>query len=52
MKRAIHTLKKQGARISRSQWLEEAEAAEASGAPSTGAAIVKHIADMGIEEED
>ncbi|CAJ1954872.1 unnamed protein product [Cylindrotheca closterium] len=38
--------------VTRAQWLVEAEQAEASGAPLTSAAIVRHSIGQGVEEED
>lgn len=38
--------------VTRSQWLSEAEQAEAAGAPLTSAAIVRHSIGQGVEEED
>lgn len=38
--------------VTRAQWLAEAEQAEASGAPLTCAAIVRHSIGQGVEEED
>ena len=50
--RAVTSLTKHEAVIPRAQWLEEAEKAEASGAPLTSAAIVKHTATKDVEEQD
>jgi pre-mRNA-processing factor 6 len=52
MERAVKSLLKQDAVISRDQWLQEAEAAEASGAPVTSAAIVRYTVGLNVEEED
>ena len=50
--RAVKSLTKNEAVISRDQWLQEAEAAEASGAPVTSAAIVKCTIGKDVDEED
>jgi pre-mRNA-processing factor 6 len=50
--RAVKSLAKHEAVVTRAQWLQEAEAAEASGAPLTSAAIVKHSIGMGVDLED
>ena len=50
--RAVKSLTKNEAVISRDQWLQEAEAAEASGAPATSAAIVKWTIGKDVDEED
>jgi pre-mRNA-processing factor 6 len=50
--RAVKSLAKNEAVVTRTQWLQEAEAAEAAGAPLTSAAIVKHAVGLGVEMED
>ncbi|KAL9933207.1 hypothetical protein V8E36_007925 [Tilletia maclaganii] len=52
MKRAVESLKKNGAVLSREQWLREAEQVEKDGSPLTCAAIVKATIHLDIEEED
>ncbi|GAA5961681.1 hypothetical protein JCM3765_000473 [Sporobolomyces pararoseus] len=48
----VTALKKNGAELSREQWMSEAEKAEAQGSPVTAQAIVKATVHLGIEEED
>ena len=50
--KAVQSLEKHDAVISRTHWLKEAEAAEAAGAPLTSSAIVKHTISMGVDVED
>ena len=50
--RAVKSLQKHDAVVTRAQWLQEAETAEAAGAPLTSAAIVKHTVGIGVEQED
>lgn len=50
--RAVRSLRKQDAVISREQWLEEAEKAESADAPITSAAIIHHTIGQDVEEED
>jgi len=50
--RAVRSLAKHDAVISRTQWLQEAEAAESSGSPITSAAIVKYTIGKDVEDED
>ena len=50
--RAVKSLTKNEAIISRDQWLQEAESAETSGAPATSAAIVKWTIGKDVDEED
>jgi len=50
--KAVRSLAKHEAVVSRAQWLKDAENAEASGAPLTAAAIVKHTIGMGVDPED
>lgn len=50
--RAVKSLHKNDAVISRDQWLHEAESAESSGAPLTSAAIVKYTIGMDVDDED
>ncbi|KAL7435649.1 hypothetical protein ACHAXM_004863 [Skeletonema potamos] len=50
--KAVRSLDKHDAVVTRAQWLKEAEAAEASGAPLTSAAIVKCTVGRGVDEED
>eukprot|EP00980_Cylindrotheca_fusiformis_P017965 scaffold5707_cov112-Cylindrotheca_fusiformis.AAC.4 len=56
MDRAFKSLSKfsetDGIIIARSQWLTEAEQAEAAGAPLTSAAIVKHAIGQDVDEQD
>ena len=52
MQRAIASLQKQDVIVTRAQWLQEAEAAERSGAPLTSAAIIKYTIGMDVDEED
>jgi len=50
--KAVRSLDKHDAIISRAQWLKEAEASEFAGAPLTSAAIVKCTAGRGVDDED
>jgi len=50
--KAVRSLDKHDAIVSRAQWLKEAEAAEGSGAPLTSAAIVKCTVGRGVDDED
>ena len=50
--KAVRSLAKHEAVVSRAQWLKDAENAEASGAPLTAAAIVKHTIGIGVDPED
>ena len=50
--KSVRSLDKHDAVVTRAQWLKEAEAAEASGAPLTSAAIVKCTIGRGVDEED
>jgi len=50
--RAVKSLAKHDAIVSRTQWLKDAELAEASGAPLTSAAIVKYTVGLGVDPED
>lgn len=50
--RAVKSLAKHESIVSRDQWLQEAEACEASGAPVTSAAIVKCTIGMDVDFED
>ena len=50
--KAVRSLDKHDAVVARSQWLKEAEAAEAAGAPLTSAAIVKCTVGRGVDDED
>ena len=53
MDRAFKSLLKQEVVvITRAQWLQEAEAAEAAGAPLTSAAIIQHSIAVGVDPED
>jgi len=54
MERAVSALakKKDAVVITRAQWLQEAEAAEAAGSPLTSAAIVKYTIGQDVEEQD
>ena len=50
--KAVRSLAKHEAVVSRAQWLKDAENAEMSGAPLTAAAIVKHTIGIGVDPED
>ena len=50
--KAVRSLDKHDAIVSRAQWLKEAEDAEFAGAPLTSAAIVKCTAGRGVDDED
>jgi pre-mRNA-processing factor 6 len=50
--KAVRSLDKHDAVVSRAQWLKEAELAEFAGAPLTSAAIVKCTAGRGVDDED
>ncbi|KAL3782295.1 hypothetical protein ACHAW5_010597 [Stephanodiscus triporus] len=50
--KAVRSLDKHDAVVSRAQWLKEAEAAEFAGAPLTSAAIIKCTAGRGVDDED
>jgi pre-mRNA-processing factor 6 len=50
--KAVKSLAKHDAIVTRAQWLQEAEIAEAAGAPMTSAAIVKHTIGLGVDPED
>eukprot|EP00559_Dactyliosolen_fragilissimus_P005788 CAMPEP_0184858404 /NCGR_PEP_ID=MMETSP0580-20130426/3511_1 /TAXON_ID=1118495 /ORGANISM="Dactyliosolen fragilissimus" /LENGTH=942 /DNA_ID=CAMNT_0027354529 /DNA_START=81 /DNA_END=2905 /DNA_ORIENTATION=- len=50
--RAVKSLAKHDAIVSRAQWLKDAESAEFSGAPLTAGAIVKFTLGMGVDFED
>jgi pre-mRNA-processing factor 6 len=50
--KAVRSLDKHEAVVTRAQWLKEAEAAEAAGAPLTSAAIVKCTVGRGVDDED
>ncbi|CAB9519086.1 mRNA-processing factor 6 [Seminavis robusta] len=52
VERAVKSLQKHDAVVTRAQWLHEAETAEAAGAPLTSAAIVKFTVGYGVEQED
>eukprot|EP00586_Coscinodiscus_wailesii_P002926 CAMPEP_0172481328 /NCGR_PEP_ID=MMETSP1066-20121228/7066_1 /TAXON_ID=671091 /ORGANISM="Coscinodiscus wailesii, Strain CCMP2513" /LENGTH=699 /DNA_ID=CAMNT_0013243477 /DNA_START=658 /DNA_END=2757 /DNA_ORIENTATION=- len=53
IEKAVKSLAKHDAVVSREQWLKEAEAAELSAhCPLVSAAIVKHTVEMGVEVED
>ncbi|GAA5982806.1 hypothetical protein JCM11641_004630 [Rhodosporidiobolus odoratus] len=47
-----NALRKNGAELSRDQWLTEAERAEAQGSPVTAQAIVKATLHLDVDEED
>ncbi|CAD6897604.1 unnamed protein product [Tilletia caries] len=51
-KRAVESLRKNGAVLSREQWLREAEQVEKEGSPLTCAAIIKATIHFDIDEED
>ena len=48
--KAVRSLDNHDAVVTRAQWLKEAEAAEAAGAPLTGAAVVKCTVGRGIDK--
>lgn len=50
--RAVKSLRKNEAIVTRDQWLQEAEAAESAGFVKTSAAIVKHTIGLNVDEED
>jgi pre-mRNA-processing factor 6 len=50
--RSVKSLGRHDAVVTRKQWLQEAEAAEAAGAPLTSASIVTHVVGIGIDDED
>lgn len=50
--KAVASLAKNDAVVSRAQWLAEAEAAEAAGAPGTAEAIVRCTVGIGVDVED
>jgi pre-mRNA-processing factor 6 len=50
--RAVKSLQKHDAVVTRAQWLQEAETAEAAGAVLTSAAIIKHTLGYGVDQED
>ncbi len=54
IQRAFQTLQKKqdSVVVTRGQWLQEAEQAEAAGAPLTSAAIVHHAIGIGVDDED
>lgn len=52
IEKAVRSLDKHEAVVTRAQWLKEAEAAEAAGAPLTSAAIVKCTVGRGVDNED
>lgn len=50
--KAVKSLAKNDAVVTRDQWLQEAETAEAAGAPLTSAAIIQHTVGLGVDPED
>ena len=52
VQKAVSSLAKHDAIVTRTQWLKEAELAEASEAPITSAAIVKYTVGIGVDVED
>ncbi|GKY93659.1 hypothetical protein MPSEU_000333300 [Mayamaea pseudoterrestris] len=52
IERAVKSLQKNEAVVTRVQWLQEAENAEASDAPITSAAIVKYTIGIDVDDED
>jgi pre-mRNA-processing factor 6 len=52
MTKAFQSLAQHEAVVTRAQWLQEAEAAEDSGAPLTSASIVHHAIGLGVDVED
>lgn len=50
--RAVKSLQKHDAVVTRAQWLQEAETSESSGAPLTSAAIIKYTVGHGVDDED
>lgn len=52
IERAVKSLEKLNADVSRAQWLQEAESAEKSGAPLTCASIIRNTIGKDVEPED
>lgn len=52
VEKAVKSLAKHDAVVTREQWLKEAELAEAAEATSTSAAIIKHTIGIGVDAED
>ena len=52
IERAVKSLQKNEAVVTRAQWLQEAESAEMAGAPITSAAIVKYTIGLDVDDED
>ena len=52
VQKAVSSLAKHDAIVTRAQWLKDAEVAEASDAPLTSAAIVKYTLGLGVDLED
>lgn len=52
IQKAVHSLAKHDAVITREQWIHEAEIAEAAGAYLTSAAIIKYTIGLGVDVED
>mmetsp|Transcript_40439 Transcript_40439/g.41250 ORF Transcript_40439/g.41250 Transcript_40439/m.41250 type:complete len:969 (+) Transcript_40439:134-3040(+) len=52
IEKAIASLRQYQVAIDREQWLKEAEAVEAAGAPHTCGAIVRNVIHIGVEDED
>lgn len=52
MERAVKSLARESAMLSREQWIEEAETCEEEGAPLTCQAIVEHTLGWGLDEDD
>jgi pre-mRNA-processing factor 6 len=50
--KAVRSLAKHEAIVTRAQWLQEAEDAEEAGAPLTSGAIVKYTIGLGVDPED
>jgi len=52
IEKAVRSLEKNDAVVSRDQWLKEAEIAEAADAPETASSIVKWTVGLGVDVED
>jgi pre-mRNA-processing factor 6 len=52
IQKAVQSLAKHEAVVTRAQWLQEAENAEAAESPKTSAAIIKHTIGQNVDDED
>lgn len=52
IEKAVKSLAKRDAVVTRAQWLQEAESADKAGAPLTSAAIIKYTLGQGVDPED